>query len=125
MLTTVPYIVVKLYSSPLKQDQNEFSTLKTVVTGIFLVKHVDQIWHQVQNPRRHPKVFECYELDGDNFLNSIIIGNETRVAHYTLETKSQSKQWCHTTSPSTNKFKATISTKKSWHQYFGTTNASF
>jgi len=68
---------------------------------------------------------EGYELDGDNFLNSIVTGNETWVAHYTPETKKQSEQWCHTTSPLTRKFKTTIPAKKSWYQCFGTTKASY
>ncbi|KAL4126639.1 hypothetical protein QTP88_010851 [Uroleucon formosanum] len=55
---------------------------------------------------------ERYELDGDNFLKSIVTGDETWVAHYTPETKRQSEQWRHTTSPSTKKFKTTISAKK-------------
>jgi len=55
---------------------------------------------------------EGYELDCDNFLNSIVTENETWVAHYTPETKKQSEQWCHTTSPSTRKFKTTIPAKK-------------
>ncbi|KAL4121063.1 hypothetical protein QTP88_013646 [Uroleucon formosanum] len=59
-----------------------------------------------------PEFLERYELDGDNFLKSIVTGDETCVAHYTPETKRQSEQWRHTTSPSTKKFKTTISAKK-------------
>ncbi|KAL4091367.1 hypothetical protein QTP88_026069 [Uroleucon formosanum] len=60
---------------------------------------------------------ERYELDGDNFLKSIVTGDKTWVAHYTPETKRQSEQWRHTTSPSTKKFKTTISAKKIMASY--------
>jgi len=35
---------------------------------------------------------ERYELEGDNFLSSVVTGDETWVAHYTPETKNQSEQ---------------------------------
>jgi hypothetical protein len=55
---------------------------------------------------------ERYELEGDNFLKSIVTGDETWVAHHTPETKRQSEQWPHTSLPSTKKYKTTISVKK-------------
>ena len=53
------------------------------------------------------------KLHGDEFHRSIVTGNETWVAQYTPETKRQSQQWCHTSSPSAKKLKTTISAKKS------------
>lgn len=55
---------------------------------------------------------ERLELEGEDFLSSIVTGDETWVAHYTPETKRQSSQWRHTNSPSAKKFKTTISAKK-------------
>ena len=43
-----------------------------------------------------------YNREGDNFLNCIITGDETWVHHYEPETKRQSMQWKHTSSPSKN-----------------------
>ena len=41
-----------------------------------------------------------YSREGDNFLNRIITGDETCVHHCEPETKRQSMQWKHTSSPS-------------------------
>jgi len=68
--------------------------------------------HMLNRVQASREFLERYELDGDNFLKSIVTGDETWVAHYTPETKRQSEQWRHTTSPSTKKFKTTISAKK-------------
>lgn len=38
---------------------------------------------------------ERYELEGDDFLHSIVVWDETWVVCYTLETKRQSSQWHH------------------------------
>ncbi|KAL4084383.1 hypothetical protein QTP88_028206 [Uroleucon formosanum] len=68
--------------------------------------------HMLNRVQASREFLERYELDGDNFLKSIVTGDETWVAHYTPETKRQSEQRRHTTSPSTKKFKTTISAKK-------------
>ncbi|KAL4143904.1 hypothetical protein QTP88_006158 [Uroleucon formosanum] len=68
--------------------------------------------HMFNRVQASREFFERYELDGDNFLKSIVTGDETWVAHYIPETKRQSEQRRHTTSPSTKKFKTTISAKK-------------
>jgi hypothetical protein len=42
------------------------------------------------------KFLTHYAREGDEFLNSIVIGDETWVFHRTLELKQLSLQWCHT-----------------------------
>ena len=49
---------------------------------------------------------ECYEKDGDVFLTHIVTGDETWVCHVTQESKQQSLQWRHTTSPTKKKIQA-------------------
>lgn len=53
-----------------------------------------------------------YADKGDEFLDSIVTGDETWVYHHTPESKRQSLQWRHTHSPKTKKFKTLISAKK-------------
>jgi len=55
---------------------------------------------------------ERYEKDGDEFLTHIVTGDETWVSHVTPESKQQSMQWCHTSSPTKKKFKQTFSARK-------------
>lgn len=47
-----------------------------------------------------------------HFLNHIITGDETWVRRYEPETKRQSMQWKHTSSPSSKKFKSQPSAGK-------------
>ncbi|KAJ4433160.1 hypothetical protein ANN_15417, partial [Periplaneta americana] len=54
-----------------------------------------------------------YHTDGDAFLDQIVTGDETWVSHNTPETKRQSRQWHHPSSPKKpRKFKQTLSTQK-------------
>ena len=53
-----------------------------------------------------------YHDDVDEFLDRIITGNETWVAHITPETKQLSMHWRHTGSPCKTKFKQTLSARK-------------
>lgn len=68
--------------------------------------------HKLNRVQSSKEFLERYELEGDDFLYSIVTGDETWVAHYTPESKRQSQQWRHTLSPSAKKFKTTISVKK-------------
>ena len=45
------------------------------------------------------KFLMCYAQEGDEFLDSIVTGDEIWVFHHILESKQQSKQWRHTHSP--------------------------
>jgi hypothetical protein len=49
-----------------------------------------------------------YALEGDEFLDSIVTGDETWVFQHTLESKQQSLDWRHTHSPRTKKFKGQV-----------------
>lgn len=54
---------------------------------------------------------EC-AANKEEFLDSIVTGDETWCHHFTPETKEQSRQWRHPTSPQTKKFKKTMSAGK-------------
>ncbi|UYV69280.1 hypothetical protein LAZ67_6003100 [Cordylochernes scorpioides] len=54
------------------------------------------------------KFLDCRETDGEEFLDSIVTGDETWVHYTTPETKEQYKQWKHTSSPKPLKFKQTF-----------------
>ena len=45
-----------------------------------------------------------YAQEGDEFLDSIVTGDETWVFRHTTESKQQSLQWCHMHSSRTQKF---------------------
>ena len=55
---------------------------------------------------------ELFEADEDNFLARFITIDETWVHHYQPETKEQSKQWKHTSSPAPKKAKVVRSAGK-------------
>jgi hypothetical protein len=46
-----------------------------------------------------------YADEGEDMLNWIVTGDESRVHHYQPESKRASVQWRHPTSPSSKKFK--------------------
>ena len=52
------------------------------------------------------------ESEGDEFMNSIVTGDESWAHHYEPETKRQSMQWRHLGSPSPKKFKCVPSAGK-------------
>ena len=49
------------------------------------------------------KFLTRYAQEGDEFLDTIVTGDETWVFRYTPESKQQSLQWRHTQSPRTKK----------------------
>jgi len=53
-----------------------------------------------------------YAEQGEDFLDSIVTGNETWVYHFTSESKQQSLEWRHSRSPKKRKFKVTQSARK-------------
>jgi histone-lysine N-methyltransferase SETMAR len=53
-----------------------------------------------------------YEREGDNFLHSIVTGDESWVHHYDPEMKCQSMEYRHSTSPRVKKFKTQQSAGK-------------
>jgi hypothetical protein len=66
----------------------------------------------VNSPKGGLKFLTCYAQEGEEFLDSIVTGDETWVFHHTPESKQQSLQWRHTHSPRTKKFIISISMKK-------------
>jgi hypothetical protein len=50
-----------------------------------------------------------YSEEGNNFLSCVVSGDETWVLHTTPESKQQSMEWRHTSSPTKMKFKQTTS----------------
>ncbi|GFQ79338.1 HTH_48 domain-containing protein [Trichonephila clavata] len=55
---------------------------------------------------------ERYYNEGEDFLDQIVTGDETWVAYVTPESKQQSMEWRHSSSPKRVKFKQTISARK-------------
>ncbi|UYV85126.1 hypothetical protein LAZ67_X004640 [Cordylochernes scorpioides] len=55
--------------------------------------------HERQRVDAAQKFLDCHETDGEEFLDSIVTGDVTWVHYNTPETKEQSKQWKHTSSP--------------------------
>lgn len=55
---------------------------------------------------------ERYSNEGDDFLSHIVTGDETWVAYVAPESKQQSMEWRHSSSPRKVKFKQTISAQK-------------
>jgi len=56
---------------------------------------------------------EAYEKDGDSILDRVVTGDETWVKHATCETKNQSMEWGHTSSPKRpRKYLQTLSARK-------------
>ena len=53
-----------------------------------------------------------YSEEGDNFLSRVVTGDETWVSHATPDSKQQSMERRHTSSPTKKKFKQTTSTRK-------------
>ncbi|GFV48699.1 uncharacterized protein TNCV_3059991 [Trichonephila clavipes] len=53
-----------------------------------------------------------YAEAGDEFLDHIVIGDETWVYYHAPESKQQSMQWRHSNSPKAKKCKTSISAKK-------------
>jgi len=53
-----------------------------------------------------------FDVDGPDFLGRIVTGDETWLHHFDPETKRQSMEWHHVTSPRTKKFKSVPSAGK-------------
>ena len=53
-----------------------------------------------------------FEAEGDDFLGRTVTGDETWVHYHQLETKKASKEWRHTSSPKTKKFRTQPSAGK-------------
>jgi len=56
--------------------------------------------------------FDRHACEGDDFLHQIVTGDKSWVYHYEPESKIQSMQWNHPSSPATKKFRTQASTGK-------------
>jgi len=68
--------------------------------------------HQRQRIDSARKFLQCYAEENDNFLYSIVTGDEFWAFHFTPETKQQSHEWRHSSMPKPRKFKRTQSADK-------------
>jgi hypothetical protein len=68
--------------------------------------------HKQQRKAICSKLLAHYKVEGDNFLSTIVTGDETWIHHCEPETKRQSMEWHPTTSPRKKKFKAVPSAGK-------------
>ncbi|UYV62358.1 hypothetical protein LAZ67_2000261 [Cordylochernes scorpioides] len=68
--------------------------------------------HKRQRVDAAQKFPDCHKTDGEEFLDSIVTGDVTWVHYTTPETKEQSKEWKHTSSPKPLTFKQTLSAGK-------------
>ena len=69
------------------------------------------------------KFLTCYAQERDEFLDSIVTGDETWGFHHTPEFKRQSLQRCHTIPPEPKNSKLQSQWKKSWRLFSGTEKA--
>jgi hypothetical protein len=51
--------------------------------------------HKMKQMGSALKILMRYAQEGDEFLDSIVTGDETQVFHHTPESKQQSLQWHH------------------------------
>ncbi len=63
-------------------------------------------------------ILQMFNEGGNEFLDKIVTGDETWIHYDTPETKRQSMQWKHRTSPSARKFKQGLSLKKTMASVF-------
>ncbi|KFM74683.1 hypothetical protein X975_23290, partial [Stegodyphus mimosarum] len=97
------------------------SSLYSIVTEKLRCRKVCARWvpqmltddHKARQMAAALEFLDRYNTDGENFLKSIVTGDETWVRYDTPETKRQSQQWMHTNSPkSPTKFKRTFNNRK-------------
>lgn len=68
--------------------------------------------HKQQRVAASREFLQSHATDGEDFLDSIVTGDETWVHYTTPETKEKSRQWRHSSSPKPQKFKQTLSAGK-------------
>jgi histone-lysine N-methyltransferase SETMAR len=96
------------------------SSLYTIVTERLSYRKLCARWvpkmsenHRTQRMASALSFLTRFNDEGGDFLKSIVTGDETWVLYDTPETKEQSKQWMHTSSPNKpKKFKQMFSNRK-------------
>jgi hypothetical protein len=104
-----PFIFLKFQShlQEIVSDKLQFWKLCACWVPKMLTKE-----HKLKRQASTLDFLTWYTEKGDNFLSCVVTGDETRVWHTTHESKQQSTQWRHTSSPTKTKFKQTTSTWK-------------
>jgi hypothetical protein len=49
------------------------------------------------------ELLKYFEVEGDGFLGTVVMGDETWVHYHELDTTKASKKWCHTSFTKTEK----------------------
>lgn len=96
------------------------STIHRILTEKLQYRKVCARWvprmltedHKRQRVDSSREFLRRYADEKDNFLDSIVTGDETWAFHFTPETKQQSREWRHPSSPKPRKFKQTQSAGK-------------
>ncbi|GFW36862.1 histone-lysine N-methyltransferase SETMAR [Trichonephila clavipes] len=91
-----------------------------IVTKHLLFKNFCARWvpknltpeHKIQRLGAALTFLQRYHDDDDEFLDRIVMGNETWISLFTPETKQQSMYWWHSGSPVRTKLKQTLSVRK-------------
>jgi len=102
------------------------TTIQEAVTGKLGYRKLCAFWvpkmltddHKTKWMGSALKFLIYYAQEGDEFLDSVVTGDETWVFHHTPASKQQSLQWCHMHSLKTKKFKTSISVKKIMESVF-------
>ena len=71
------------------------------------------------------ELLKCFEAECNGFLGRIVTGDETWVHYHQPETKKASKEWRHTSSPKTKKFRTQPSAGKVTPTLLGWTRGNF
>jgi len=85
-------------------------------------------WMQIKNvdgAGRLSNVWNFFRRDPNKFLFRLVIMDETWLYHYDLETKQQSMEWRHSSSPRPESSSANFCWKSSVLDFFGIKLASF
>lgn len=93
------------------------SVLHEVISNRLDYRKLSALWvlkmlteeHKQKRIEAGRMVLERYDEQGEEFLDSIVTGDETWISYTTPETKRQSMQWRYTHSPSAKKFRTTLS----------------
>jgi len=110
-----------LTSLSMEFPQVSRSSLYSIVTDELGYKKICARWvpkmltdnHKNKRMAAALTFLDRYSTEGEGFLKSIVTGDETWILYDTPETKDQSKQWMHTSSPNKpKKFKQTFNNRK-------------
>ncbi|GFR88170.1 transposase [Elysia marginata] len=91
-----------------------------IITDILGYRKVSARWltrmltdeMKMQRKTARAELLQHFEKEGDEFIQRIVTGDETWIHHYDLESKRQSMEYRHKSSPSPRKFKVVASARK-------------